>query len=450
VINFPKYLLYSFTGLALLMLTYLLGYTIDQSDFSYLFTYYSLFFGIYLALLYWVKSDKSILYFIGLGILLRLLLVFAFPNLSDDIYRFIWDGRLINQGINPFNHLPTYFLENGMAVPGINQELFLLLNSPEYYTIYPPLSQAIFSFACWVAPDSYYGSALVMKIFLFLFECGSIFLIFKLLKHFQLPSKNILIYVLNPLIILEITGNLHFEGAMIFFLLLAIWLLIKQKQAFSAMAFALSIVSKLLPLMFLPFLIKRLGWKKSIRYFIILGLTLVLCFSPLLNQTFFNNFANSLDLYFQKFEFNASIYYALRWLGTQIRGYNMIQVLGPILALIVFASISFRAYKESLVHYKNLFLACLFAICTYLFLATTIHPWYVSMPLALCLFTRFRFPILWSGLIMLTYINYSYGEYLENLWMVAIEYCLVFAYLIYELWQKQSTPIEHKTSQSNL
>lgn len=272
-----------------------------------------------------------------------------------------------------------------------------------------------------------------MKAFIFLFECGSIYLIVKLLKHFQLPFRNVLIYALNPLIILEITGNLHFEGAMIFFLLLAIWLLVKQRNTLSAITFAFSIVSKLLPLMFLPFLIKRLGWKKSIQYFSVLGLTLILCFSPLLNQTFINNFANSLDLYFQKFEFNASVFYALRWMGLQVRGYNMIQTLGPLLALTVLGLISYRAYKESKLDYPSLFLSLLFAISTYLFLATTIHPWYVSMPLVLCLFTRFRFPMIWSGVIMLTYINYSYPVYFENLWIVGLEYLIVFGYLVYEI-----------------
>lgn len=431
------WLRFSLVGLMLLVLTYLLGYTVGQSDFSRLMSYYGLFFLTYIASFYYAKTDTSIFYLVSLGIVLRLTLVFAFPNLSDDIYRFIWDGRLINQGINPFNHLPTYFLGAEQAVEGMTLDLFEQLNSPDYYTIYPPVNQAIFSFACWLSPDSYYGSALIMKLFLFLFECGSIFLIIKLLGHFRLPLKNVILYALNPLIILEITGNLHFEGGMIFFLLLAIWLLVKTRNTLSAIAFALSIVSKLLPLMFLPFLIKRLGWKKSIRYFLILGITLLVCFSPLLNPTFFHNFANSLDLYFQKFEFNASIYYILRWLGLQLKGYNMISVLGPSLALVVLLSICYRAFKEQvqLFNYKNIFHVFLFAISIYVFLATTIHPWYVSMPLVLCIFTRFRFPILWSGLIMLTYINYSYGEYQENLWIVGLEYVLVFSFLVWELGQ---------------
>ncbi len=429
----------------LIILTYLLGYTIRQSDFELLITYYAVFFILYIFCFRFFKTEQDIWYFVGLGLLLRFILIFAFPNLSDDIYRFIWDGRLINNGINPFNHLPSYFLEDENVVSGITPDLFKNLNSPAYYTIYPPVSQAIFSFACWVSPDNYYACALTMKTIMFLFECGSILIIIKLLKHFNLPFKNVLIYVLNPLIILEITGNLHFEGAMIFFLLLSICLLIKQKNVLSAIAFALSIVSKLLPLMFLPLLIKRIGWKKSIQYFLILGITLLICFSPLLNLTFINNFSNSLDLYFQKFEFNASVYYLARWIGTLVKGYNMIQVLGPFLALLVLLSICYKAFKERHTDYQSIFAAFLFAICTYLFLATTIHPWYLAMPLVLCLFTRFRFPIIWSGLIMLSYMNYSYAEYFENLWLVGLEYLIVFGYLGYELFFQKPQLIRDET-----
>ncbi len=434
-------------GISILFLSYLLGYEIGQSDFTSFLFYFSPFFLAYCGIYLYVKKERDIYFFLGMGILARFILVFAFPNLSDDIYRFIWDGRLINHGINPFNYLPSFFLENGNNIKGIDQALFDLLNSPEYYTIYPPISQAIFTVATALSPDSYYGSALIMKMFMFLFECGSLYLIIQLLKHFGLPLKNVLIYALNPMVILEITGNLHFEGAMIFFLLLAIYLLIKKRTYLSAIAFALSIASKLLPLMFLPFLIKRLGWRKSLRYFSLLGLTLVLVFSPLFNATFFYNFANSLDLYFQKFEFNASIYYILRWMGMQLKGYNLIQTFGPILALIVLALICYKAFREKNLSFQNLFLAFLFAISIYLFFATTIHPWYTSMPLVFCMFTRFRFPMLWTGMIMLTYINYSYDEYFENLWIVALEYSLVFIFLAYELSQKSA--IQSKTSASS-
>jgi hypothetical protein len=185
--------------------------------------------------------------------------------------------------------------------------------------------------------------------------------------------------------------------------------------------------------MFLPLLIRRLGWKKSFQYFSIVGITILILFAPLLNEVFINNFGNSLDLYFQKFEFNASIYYLLRWLLFQITGYNQIATIGPLLGLTILTGIIVYVLKEQQPSYKNLFLGCLFAFSLYVFLATTVHPWYTILPLTLCIFTNFRFPIVWTGFAFLTYINYSYPVYHENMWIVGLEYFAVYSVLIWEL-----------------
>lgn len=427
-------------AIPLILLTVGLGYFVQQSDFIPIISQYGFFFFLYILIFKYANNKKDIAFFIGVGILLRFILVFALPNLSDDIYRFIWDGRLIVNGHNPFDHLPSYYIEHNISIPGINKALFKELNSPEYFTIYPPVAQGVFAISCWLFPKSILASSISMKLFLFFCEIGSLFFIKKLLTSFRLPSKNILLYALNPLIIIELCGNLHFEAAMIFFLLGAVFFLVQKKNSISAISMALSVASKLLPLMFLSFLIKRLGWKKSFQYFSITGFVIVLLFFPLLSGTFFNNFGASLDLYFQKFEFNASIYFAIRWVGYQVIGYNWIQSAGPALALTVLLGISLATLFEKGYNLANLFEKMLLAICLYLSLATIVHPWYVSLPVVLCLFTSFRFPILWSGLIFLTYINYSYEEYYENLFIVAIEYVLVFSYLIYELVKMISSP----------
>lgn len=152
-----------------------------------------------------------------------------------------------------------------------------------------------------------------------------------------------------------------------------------------------------------------------------------------------NHQENKQKVFLQKFEFNASIYYLFREFGYYWVGYNWIHQAGPFLAILVLLGISSMAFFEKNWNWKSLFDRMLFAICLYLALATIVHPWYVSLPIVMCLFTRFRFPILWSGLVFLTYINYSYSEYFENLWMVSIEYILVFGFLTYELfYSKQS------------
>ncbi|MEL6638354.1 MAG: hypothetical protein AAFW73_06940 [Bacteroidota bacterium] len=414
----------------LLINTLLLGYGPSQSDFFRILAGYLPFWG----LAYWAyrrsHTETDVYFFLGLAALLRLSLLPALPLLSDDLYRFIWDGRLLVAGYNPFDQLPIHYLDRG--IPGIDRALFDELNSPEYFTIYPPVAQGIFAIACWLFPGSIWGSTVVMKAFLLAFECGSLYLFPLLLRHFQLPLKNALLYALNPLVIIEVSGNLHFEGAMVFFLLLAIWYLLQEHWWRSALALALSIAAKLLPLIFLPLLLRRLGWWRSLRYYLVVGLAVLLLFAPLMSGVFLANFGDSLDLYFRRFEFNASLYYLLRWVGYQLSGYNLIAYLGPSLAGVVLLGVLTYTLLERLPNWKNLPQAMLFAIVLYLFCTTTVHPWYTILPVVLCLFTPYRFPILWSALIGLTYANYWGAEYSEVLGLVALEYGLVGILLLAE------------------
>ncbi|MCB0631512.1 MAG: glycosyltransferase 87 family protein [Saprospiraceae bacterium] len=420
----------------LLACTIFLGFVPEQSDFLEIVLAYLPFFAAY-AYVIRMGEKASLKFWLGIGLLARLILLFSFPRFSDDVYRFIWDGRLLINGLNPFDHLPAYYLEAGHQVPGLEPALYEKLNSPEYFTIYPPVAQATFALACSLFPNSISGSAFIMKLFLLLCEAGTIFLLPRILNGFKLPRTRSLIYALNPLLIVEIVGNLHYEGAMIFFLVLGLYLLQKERYGWAAVAIALSIAAKLLPLLFLPFFIRRLGWKRSIRFFAVMGGALVLLFLPLVNGVFLQNFGNSLDLYFRKFEFNGSIYYLLRWIGFRIKGYNTIAQLGPWLAFATFTGISLAAILDKDQRWRSLPGRALFAICLYLFFTTTVHPWYVALPVVLCMFTNWRFPLLWSALIILTYVNYSYPGYFENLWVVSLEYLLVFGFLIWEIRYKR-------------
>ncbi|MCB0558511.1 MAG: hypothetical protein H6573_01745 [Lewinellaceae bacterium] len=423
-------------GLALLFLLLItsLGYGPAQCDFGWIASLHAAAFLVYLGMYRKANDPVALYFFLGVAVIARLLLIGAFPQLSDDIYRFLWDGRLINQGINPFAHLPSYYLQEGNQLAGLDTELFAQLNSPEYFTIYPPVAQAIFALATWLFPYSIPAATVVIKLFLFFCELGSLILLVKLLARLGFPEKGVLLYALNPMILIEVMGNLHFEGAMIFFLLLSLWWLVSGRYLFSAAALAFSVASKLLPLLFCFFLIRRLGWRRSLKYFALMGLVLLLLFSPLLGGAFFSGMGSSLRLYFQRFEFNGSIYYVLRWIGFQLSGYNLIQYLGPALAACTFLGISLAALLGRRRDWRSLPALMLFAICLYLAFTPTVHPWYASLPLVLAPFTRFRFPVLWTALISLTYINYSYPEYDEQLWIVALEYLLVYGLALWEVW----------------
>jgi hypothetical protein len=71
----------------------------------------------------------------------------------------------------------------------------------------------------------------------------------------------------------------------------------------------------------------------------------------------------------------------------------------------------------------------------YLLFTTTLHPWYVIPILVFSIFTTYRFAVLWSFLVFLTYSGYTTSGYTENLWVVGVEYLSILLYLGYELWK---------------
>jgi hypothetical protein len=347
----------------------------------------------------------------------------------------VWDGRLLAAGINPYLHVPVFFsLVDAPAVTGITPELYNQLNSPQYYSVYPPVMQAVFWLAVKLFPDDIESSVVAMRGVLLLAEAGSILLLLRLLRKMALPDKHVLLYALNPLVILELVGNLHFEALMIFFLLLCLYQLFYHRLVMAGIAMGLAIGTKLLPLMFLPFLLRRLG----LRHFLVFGgvvlLTVLLLSMPLASGEVVWHFFQSMDLYFRKFEFNASVYYLLRWVGYKIAGFNIIMVLGPLLSFVTLAVVIALASSRKLGTIRRVSGYMAAALTVYLFLATTVHPWYITTLLALTAMSHFRFAVTWSGLAILTYSAYQANTYSEDTVLIMLEYALVFLWLTVELY----------------
>jgi len=420
---------------------FVLGYFTSRENTIPLFTLYGSLFAAYIASWYSVR-EQSVTHYIYAAIGLRLLLLFSVPVLSDDIYRFIWDGRLLANGISPFAAVPIDYISNQSGqIPGIDSSLFQLLNSPEYFTVYPPLSQLVFWLAAVISPDSTFGSIIVVRVLIIVAEIGCIYLIKKLLAHYQLPSKNVLLYALNPLVILELTGNLHFEPFMIFFLLLAIYLMIKNRLALSGISWSAAIGFKLIPLIFLPLLIRRLNIKAQVVIYATTGIATLLLFLPLYDEALINGLSSSLTLYFQTFEFNASLYYLARAVGYWFKGYNIIAQLGPSLALVTFIAIMTYALRARQ-KFTLLPTAAMWVLLIYLSLATTVHPWYITTLVALSVFSQYRFVVLWSLLIFVTYAGYSFNGYAEPMTLIILEYIGLAIFTCYEIRaHSRSSPI---------
>lgn len=145
-----------------------------------------------------------------------------------------------------------------------------------------------------------------------------------------------------------------------------------------------------------------------------------------------HSFANSLDLYFRKFEFNASVYYVFRYIGQQISGYNLIKYLGPLLGILTlfYNFRKARQYKDNT--FSTFFKYGLYVWTFYLFLATTVHPWYLISVLFFATFNQWCYPYFWSYLIFISYANYSGSVYYESMWLIGLEYFLLLVYIIME------------------
>src|SRR5690606_17725745 len=102
---------------------------------------------------------------------------------------------------------------------------------------------------------------------------------------------------------------------------------------------------KLLPLIFLPALLEKSDWRKNRRYVLGAGIVFMVPFLFFFDAAIVENLSSSLNLYFRRFEFNASLYYLLRQIGTLILGYNPIALIGPFLALVALLLILFFSWS---------------------------------------------------------------------------------------------------------
>ena len=427
------------------------AYDLERSDFIKLITLIGILFFITNKI---IQINKDCFWLLtGIGITFRLLFIVTLPNLSQDFYRFIWDGRLISQGISPYLFTPENYIEDASNSFGViinqAQELYNGMGSlnGSHFSNYPPVNQLCFSIASVFTEKSILGSVVVLRVIIILADLGILFIGKKLLVKLHLNPNQIFWYFLNPFIIIELTGNLHFEGFMLFFLIVSLYLLHQKKWLGAAFLLGISVSIKLIPLLLLPlyykWFINNLNkgyFKLAVFYFIVLG-TVILTFAPFLSSQFINNFSETIFLWFQNFEFNASIYYLIRWLGFKIVGWNMIAIIGKILPLFIILFILLFSFYRKNKSTQQLITSLLFGISIYFFLSTTVHPWYIASPLLLSIFTRYKFSIIWSLAVMLSYMAYSADGVSENLWLVALEYFVVIGFFIWEEFQFKKRPV---------
>jgi Gpi18-like mannosyltransferase len=229
---------------------------------------------------------------------------------------------------------------------------------------------------------------------------------------------------------------------MLFLLVWSLYLLLQKKWIWSAFIFGLSVSVKLIPLLFIPLFYQwftKDGKSKGVLNFfsfgaIIIGINMLL-FLPFLSSNLLDNYLSSVGLWFQNFEFNASVYYIAREIGYLFRGWNEIAIIGKILPIITVVFLIVITFFRKNNSPQQLFTAMLLGLTFYYFMATTVHPWYIASLVLLSVFTKYNYPIVWSIVIILSYQAYANNPWQENLWLITLEYLLVYGFLFWEIIQ---------------
>ncbi|HMZ04426.1 MAG TPA: hypothetical protein PLA15_07735 [bacterium] len=390
------------------------GITSLRNDFESLYWHFGIAFGIYLLTVlyvrfYWGKTFFSPEWIIGTAIVFRLTLLFSDPVLSDDIYRYIWDGRVSNHAVNPYAYAP----ESGNLYGIRDSVIYPQINHKELQTIYPPAAQVLFRITSWISE-----SVLAMKLMVLLFDIGIIFLIMALLRHFELPLGWIAVYAWNPLVIIEFSGNGHMDAIGIFFMLLAFWFSLREKTILSALPLALSFCTKYLTLPLLPFMEDiRSRWKN------VLAITAIFAGTVLLLYTGYSDVDaikfGSLKIFSETWEFNASLYTVVENFFktrldsalTTVWGISTDNparlaarlTIGISLTLFIMILYGINFTKSYAVQTKRRIYYAFLIIAAILIVSPTVHPWYVIWIIPFLCFYPNPAWVLFTGLVFMSY-----------------------------------------------
>lgn len=404
-------------------------YFFERTDFLWQLGLYSLLFGIYYVTI--IKESVRLEFWKGvlLAISLRLLLIPVLPVLSDDYFRFIFDGQLLLNGINPYLYLPEDSMNmiGGLEGDPYWEQLLEEMNSTPYFSVYPPLHQVFFGLAA-LGGEQLLINVIILRFVIIFFEVLTFYFLYRILKQDGQSIHALWLYAFNPLVILELSGNLHFEGIVLCGLLLSVWMWQKQQAWKSSLAWICAVGVKLIPLINGPLWLKAWKSKKLFVFFGFGSLCLLIMFSPLLVENGFEGFFESLRLYQKSFEFNASFYYIIRNVWEAIVGYNPIVYLGPTLSVFTLTAILVFTYYWKMKNMQDLAEGMVWIYLIYLLFQSVVHPWYLIPAFGLSVLTQNRLLLVWTAMVFLSYSAYMEEQVREKPFLLILEYGTLFMF----------------------
>lgn len=379
--------------------------------------------------LYWGERAKilwSPSVILAVAFVLRLLFLLAPPQLSDDIYRYLWDGSNLIRCTNPYTAAPS-----ASTPPPELAAIHSRINHPDYVTIYPPAAQLVFAGGAALG-----GTVTALKALLVLIDIGLTALLIILLKRLELPVWRAVLYAWNPLPVLEIAGSGHVDGAGLTLLMGAFCMLLTGRKnvpstvplhwpfLLSGALLACAGLVKLFPFVLAPVLYMMVPAGRRMHFatgFIGTLAALLLPFMPHLV-----NMSVSLDAYARNWEFAGFAFNSLRALtnsGTTARLLLSSGFLVVAVSIMLRLAGNLNRTATQVARGHQALEACYAIAMTLLLLTPTLQPWY-----ALCLAVFLPFCAGQAGLVLcwavfLTYqVQIPYfilGQWTENPLMTA-------------------------------
>ncbi len=362
-----------------------------------------------------INSDEQFklklpLFIIVTGLLFRLTLFPSSPSTSDDVYRYVWEGKVVVNGFNPFTTPP-----NSNVLSSLQDSNYTKVTYKNIPAIYPPFSQLVFATAYILTEDNLLG----LKLIYFICEFFTLIFLLKLLHLKKINLNRIILYAWLPLPIMEYFVNVHLDPVGIMFLIIAVYFIEKGKYARASVFLALSFLSKLIGIFLLPLIFRKAGINKSVLFIFIFSFVSIIFYLPFTDGSFlaFSAFSN----YLSNWEFNGSIYNSFKVLFSNSETARMI--CGIIfISLVVYLSSTYKDFSK----------AGFYIFLCWAILSTTLFPWYLGWLAVLNPFVNF-----FSVMSLLFTINLSNFSPLGNEWreygfVLAIEYVPFFLLLVYD------------------
>jgi hypothetical protein len=376
------------------------------------FVAYAIAFGGY-VLAIGTGEGRSLHTVMGWGLVFRATLLLSEPSLSGDIYRYLWDGLVQLDGINPYQFAPSAGELSLVQRP----DILARVNHPDLYTIYPPFAQLFFRVCATIAPEVW-----TIKAGVCLWDCLTVLFLVGLARSYDIHPGAVALYFWNPLVIVEGAGHGHIDLVGISLLVVALLYIRLHGYGRAAAALALAGLTKFVPVLMFPSMwrwaaqAEANGKSLVVAMFTTRAVVLPVVFIAVFVAGYvpFSDVgwsaSGSLQTYATTWEFNAPVYGLLRGLG--LDGNSARLVLAVCLVLAISAISVSRMPPIQAAYY---------VIGVFLFLTPTLHPWYVVWVVPFLCFYGNRGWIALSGLIVLAYqvlIRYhATGVWEEETWV---------------------------------